>query len=85
MLKLFPYIKKYYLMILGAILLLFIQANVDLTLPDYLSRIVNIGIQQGGVQTTVPEAMRTSTYEDMQLFLTTDEFDTVSLLSSYSL
>ena len=78
MLKLFPYIKKYYLMILGAILLLFLQANVDLTLPDYLSRIVNIGIQQGGVDTTVPEAMRTSTYEDMQLFLTTEEIDTVA-------
>jgi ATP-binding cassette subfamily B multidrug efflux pump len=78
MLKLFPYIKKYYLMILGAILLLFLQANVDLTLPDYLSRIVNIGIQQGGVETTVPEAMRASTYEDMQLFLTTDEINTVA-------
>ncbi len=78
MLKLFPYIKKYYLMILGAILLLFLQANVDLTLPDYLSRIVNIGIQQGGVETTVPKAMRTSTFEDMQLFLTTDEMDTVA-------
>ena len=73
MLKLFPYIKKYYLMILGSILLLFLQANVDLTLPDYLSRIVNIGIQQGGVETTIPNALRESTYEDIQLFLTPDE------------
>lgn len=73
MLKLFPYIKRYYLMILGAILLLFIQANVDLTLPDYLSRIVNIGIQQGGVESAIPEAMRTSTYGRVQLFLTPQE------------
>lgn len=73
MLKLFPYIKRYYLMILGAILLLFIQANVDLTLPDYLSRIVNIGIQQGGVESAIPEAMRTSTYGRVQLFLSPQE------------
>lgn len=73
MLKLFPYIKRYYLMILGAILLLFIQANVDLTLPDYLSRIVNIGIQQGGVESAIPEAMRTNTYGRVQLFLSPQE------------
>jgi len=78
MLKLFPYIKKYYLMILGAILLLFLQANVDLTLPDYLSRIVNIGIQQGGVDTSLPEAIREETFNDLQLFLTSDEVDKVT-------
>lgn len=78
MLKLFPYIKRYYLMIVGSILLLFLQANVDLTLPDYLSRIVNIGIQQGGVETTIPESLRESTFTDMQLFLTTDEIETLS-------
>lgn len=77
MLKLFPYIKRYYLMILASILLLFLQANVDLTLPDYLSRIVNIGIQQGGVESALPEAMRTSTYERTQLFLTPQETEIV--------
>ncbi len=78
MLKLFPYIKRYYLMILGAILLLFLQANVELTLPDYLSRIVNIGIQQGGVDTAVPVAMRVSSYERTQLFLTPEENEMVA-------
>ena len=78
MLKLFPYIKRYYLMILGAILLLFLQANVELTLPDYLSRIVNIGIQQGGVDTSLPEAMRVSTYERTQLFLSPEENEMVA-------
>jgi ATP-binding cassette subfamily B protein len=78
MLKLFPYIKKYYLLILLSIILLFIQANVDLTLPDYLSRIVNIGIQQGGVESSLPSALRVGTFERMQLFLTPDEVKSVS-------
>ena len=78
MLKLFPYIKKYYLMILVSIVLLFIQANVDLTLPDYLSRIVNIGIQQGGVETSLPSALHVSTFDHMQLLLTPDEVNSVT-------
>lgn len=78
MLKLFPYIKKYYVMILASILLLFLQANVDLTLPDYLSRIVNIGIQQGGVDTSIPQAMRENSFNEMQLFLSTDDVKTIT-------
>ncbi len=78
MLKLFPYIKKYYVMILASILLLFLQANVDLTLPDYLSRIVNIGIQQGGVDTSIPQAMRENSFNEIQLFLSTDDVETVT-------
>ncbi len=50
MLKLFPFIRRYTPLILISILLLFVQANADLTLPDYLSKIVNIGIQQNGVE-----------------------------------
>jgi len=45
MIKLFPYIRKYYLMIAVVIILLFVQAMADLTLPDYLADIVNYGIQ----------------------------------------
>jgi len=45
MIKLFPFIRKYYLMIALVIVLLFIQAMADLTLPDYLAKIVNYGIQ----------------------------------------
>ncbi|GAB4401428.1 MAG: ABC transporter ATP-binding protein [Anaerolineales bacterium] len=73
MLKLFPYIRQYTLPILAAILLLFLQANADLTLPDYLSKIVNEGIQQGGVENAVPAAMRAETYRRMNFFLTADE------------
>ncbi len=39
-------------------MLLFIQANADLTLPDYRSKIVNIGIQQGSVDSAIPAALR---------------------------
>ena len=60
-------------MILLTIVLLFVQANADLALPDYLSRIVNNGIQQGGVENAVPTALRASTMEHLQLFLTPDE------------
>ncbi|MCL5995305.1 MAG: ABC transporter ATP-binding protein, partial [Chloroflexi bacterium] len=73
MLRLFRFIRHYMLLILGAILLLFIQANADLLLPDYLSNIVNVGIQQGGVNSAVPNAMRASTYEHALLFLTVEE------------
>lgn len=73
MLKLFPFIKRYTPSILIAILLLFAQANIDLTLPDYLSRIVNIGLQQGGVDSAVPSALRATTFEHVRLFLTLDE------------
>ncbi len=47
-------------MVLIAIVLLFIQANCDLALPDYMSKIVNNGIQQGGVVSAVPQAVRKS-------------------------
>ena len=60
-------------MILLTIVLLFVQANADLALPDYLSRIVNNGIQQGGVENAVPTALRSSTMDHLQLFLTPDE------------
>ena len=73
MLKLFPFIKRYTPSILIAILLLFAQANIDLTLPDYLSRIVNIGLQQGGVDSAVPSALRATTFEHALLLLTLDE------------
>lgn len=69
MLRLFPYIRRYTPSILLAILLLFVQANADLTLPDYLSKIVTIGIQQGGVESSAPAALRAETYQRALLFL----------------
>jgi len=83
MTRLTRYLKPYTLMILLAVVLLFVQANADLALPDYLSRIVNVGIQQGGVERALPDAMRTSTLERLALFL--DDADKTALLAQYTL
>jgi len=73
MLRLRRYLYPYFVMFGLAVILLFIQANLDLALPDYLSKIVNIGIQQNGVETSVPEAIRQSQLDRMKLFLSPDE------------
>lgn len=83
MLRLAKYLKPYTLLILIAIALLFVQANADLALPDYMSKIVNIGIQQGGVESAVPEAIRQSEMNRLFIFMTTDEQTTV--LANYTL
>ena len=57
MVKLMRYLKKsagYIVLIMG---LLFLQAYCDLSLPDYTSRIINVGIQQGGIEDNVPQKM----------------------------
>jgi len=59
--KLFQFIKPYWPNILLTIVLLYIMANTDLALPDYLSRIINVGIQQNGIENAVPDALRKST------------------------
>lgn len=55
MTKLFKYLKPYRAYILTVVVLLFVQANLDLSLPDYMSKIVNYGIQQGGIDSPVPK------------------------------
>jgi len=57
------YLKPYWLDIVFIVVLLFIQANADLSLPDYLSRIVNVGIQQNGIEANLPAVMQKSTFE----------------------
>ena len=83
MLRLLKYLKPYTLFILLSIVLLFIQANADLALPDYLSRIVNTGIQQGGVENAVPQAIRQSEMTRVLLFMSAD--DKTATLNDYTL
>lgn len=73
MLRIRRYLYPYMTMFLASVVLLFIQANLDLALPDYLSQIVNTGIQQSGVASPVPDAMRQETLERMALFLSAEE------------
>ncbi len=83
MIRLTRYLKPYLFMILLAIALLFVQANSELALPDYLSRIVNVGLQQGGVESVWPNAIRQSQMERLALLLNTD--DSEALLKMYVL
>ncbi len=73
MTRILKYLKPYWLQIVLAIALLFVQAYADLALPDYLARIVNTGIQQGGVANAVPPAIRQSELTRLLLFLSPDE------------
>ena len=50
MLKLFRYLKKAYVPIFAIVVLLVVQASCDLTLPTFTSNIVNVGIQQKGIE-----------------------------------
>jgi len=83
MIRLRSYLKPYLAMILLSIVLLFAQANFDLALPDYLSRIVNTGIQQGGVENGVPAAIRRSEMDKLVIFMSAEE--KTAVLGSYSL
>jgi len=73
MLRLIKYTKPYILLILVTILLLFIMANADLALPDYLSQIVNVGIQNTGIEDAIPEAIRSERLEKISLLFSPQE------------
>ena len=83
MLKLIKELKPFTALILIIIVLLFIQAMADLALPDYMSNIVNIGIQQNGIENAVPEVMKVKEMDKIKLFLNEDEKDLLD--NSYSL
>src|SRR5512137_1103893 len=83
MLRLAKYLKPYLLLILITIALLFVQANADLALPDYLSNIVNYGIQQGGVTNAVPTAIRQSEMNRLVAFMS--EQNKTAVLADYTL
>lgn len=65
--------KPFSLIVLLIVGLLFFQAMTELALPDYMSRIVNVGIQQNGIEDTVPEVMRLGEMEKLKIFLEEEE------------
>ena len=78
MIKLMKYLKKsagYIILIIG---LLFLQAYCDLSLPDYTSKIINVGIQQKGIEDGVPDKIRQSSLESLELFMDEDAKELVS-------
>lgn len=79
--KLFKFMKLYAATILMIVVFLVLQAYCDLSLPGYTSDIVNVGIQQGGIDTAIPEQI---SVEDMdRLFLFVSEQDQKTVLDAY--
>ncbi len=83
MLKLVKYLKKSILPILLIVMLLVVQAMCDLSLPDFTAKIVDIGIQKGGIEDAVPTYIRQSEMEKLFLFMKEDDQQTIK--SAYTL
>lgn len=79
MFKVLKNLKESWISVITIVLLLIVQAAGDLTLPDYTSKIVNVGIQNGGIENVAPEVIRKSEMEKMLIF--TEEDD--KILASY--
>lgn len=77
--KLMKYLKRSAGFIVMIVLLLFLQAYCELSLPSYTSNIVNVGIQQKGIEDGVPKQMRKETMEHLKLFMNEEEQEKVSL------
>ncbi len=71
-------LKKYSFYIILIFILLFMQANCDLTLPEYTSDIVNIGIQQSGIESPVPEVIKEEEYNKLLLFMNSENKEKVN-------
>ena len=75
--NLFKYAAVHWQSLLAIIAVLFIQAYCDLSLPAYTSDIVNVGIQQGGIEDQIPEALRADEMEKLLLFVPEEDRETV--------
>lgn len=75
--KLFRFLKPYAASICAIIAVLVLQAYCDLSLPAYTSDIVNVGIQQGGIDSSIPEEIRKEDMEKLFLFVTKEDQETV--------
>lgn len=73
MFKMFRYMKNQWYWILLIIVLLVVQAQCDLSLPEYTSKIIDTGIQNHGIEYGVPERIRKEEYEAIANLLTTKE------------
>lgn len=71
--KLIKYLADHKLAVLAILLLLGVQAFCDLSLPSYTSDIVDVGIQQSGIEGAAAEKYTQETYEALKLFMSVDE------------
>ena len=73
MLKLKRYLKPYWVLLVCAVAFLFGQAMLELTLPNMMSDIVNVGIQQGGITEVAPKAISADGMALMQAFMSEED------------
>jgi ATP-binding cassette subfamily B multidrug efflux pump len=73
MTKIFKQLARHWAACLAVAALLIVQAYCDLSLPDYTSKIVDVGIQQGGIESPVPYTVRDTTLQALELLMTEDE------------
>ena len=78
-LKLF---KKHILALFAAIVLIVISCNADLALPTYMSDIVDVGVQQGGIASPVPDTIRAESLDDLELFMSAKDAKAVEAVFS---
>lgn len=75
--KLFKYMGMYWKAVIAILAVLIIQAYCDLSLPGYTSDIVNVGIQQGGIDESIPKAVTADDMDKLLLFVDSEDADTV--------
>ena len=73
MTKIFKQLARHWAACLAVVALLIVQAYCDLSLPDYTSKIVDVGIQQGGIESPVPDTIRDTTMQALELLMTEDD------------
>ena len=69
--------KNHILALVTAVALITISCNADLTLPTYMSEIVDVGIQQGGIETPVPNSIRRQALDDLEMFMPDEDISVV--------
>ena len=85
MTKIFKQLARHLAVCLVVFALLFVQAYCDLSLPDYTSRIVDTGIQQGGIESPLPETIRQSTLDALTLLMSEEDADALQNAYGYYL
>lgn len=71
--KIFKQLGRHWAACLVVFALLAVQAYCDLSLPDYTSKIVDVGIQQGGIESTVPDTVRDTTLQALELLMSQED------------
>ena len=69
--------KNHVLALVCAVALIVISCNADLALPTYMSEIVDVGIQQGGIESPAPDTICAESLSDLELFMPEDDMATV--------